>query len=240
MRRCLPLHCPAFFARALAVFVVTACAVACSAGGDSDSDFAADDEAAQSSSNESAYTSALPQLRPVRPPTSWPKVWAQPPSTGVVEQNGYCGATAAANLFRWYGVEVSPHAAIDRGCWSYVGTMAPTLGSFVERDQPELGCHYEKLSAQSDALAWVRSTLTEGKPIIVQFMTGELNAHWVTVVSVLGKGPDPKLIFTSWGRYYEAQWSVFAHAWRDAWGGPYPHVTCDKASPFGRVMRVDK
>jgi hypothetical protein len=226
-------------ARAFAAVVVTTCAVACSAGGDGDSDLAADD-APNASSSESAFSGALPSLRPVKPLSSWPKVWDQPASTGVVEQNGYCGAAAAANLFRWYGREVSPHDAIARGCWSYVGTMAETLGSFVERDQPDLGCRYEKLPGVSDPLAWVRSRLTEGKPIIVQFMTGGLNAHWVTVVGVFGKGADPKLILTSWGRYYEAQWSGFEDAWRNAWGGPFPHITCDAVSPFARVMRIDE
>lgn len=131
---------------------------------------------------------------------------------------------------------MSPPDAIARGCRSYVGT----LGAFVERDQPDLGCRYEKLPIGSDALPWGRSTLAHGKPIVVEFMTGSLNAHWVTIVSELGKGADPKLIFTSWGRYYEARWSVFDDAWRDAWGGPYPHVTCTAASPFARVMRVDQ
>jgi hypothetical protein len=227
----------AFLVRAAALAAIATCALACTA---SDADSADDEDNASATSGESAFTGAIPSLVRTRQPAGTPASWPQPPSTGIVEQNGYCGATAAANLLSWYGREVSPATAIDQGCWSYVGTRPETVEAFLDHHHADLGCSYEKLPATADALGWLRGTLTAGKPVVVEFMTGELNAHWVTIVGVQGTGYDPKIVLMSWGRYYTTQWSLFEGAWRHAWGGAYPHVTCSAASPRAGALHVDK
>jgi hypothetical protein len=216
-------------------------AVATSAGacGASDADPSSEEESAGASS-EAAFTGVIPSLGRAKPPADMPASWDQPDSTGVLGQNGYCGATAAANLLRWYGREVSPADAIENGCWSYVGTRPETIGAYFANHQPDLGCRYEKLPETADALGYLRTTLAAGKPVIVEFMTGALNAHWVTVVGVYGKGADPKLVVMSWGHYYMTQWSLFEGAWRHAWGGAFPHVACDAVSTLAHALYINK
>lgn len=224
--------------RALAVALLTTCAAACAA---TDEPAADDDEGATgTSSSEAAFTGAIPSLTRTKRPASTPASWVQPASTGAFGQNGYCGATAAANLLRWYGREVSPSDTIRDGCWSYVGTRAQTLAAYFTNHQADLGCRYETLDYEANALAHLRATLASGRPVVLEFMTGALNAHWVTVIGVQGSGDDPQIVVMSWGDYYTARWSTLDHAWRNAWGGYYPHVVCNAVSPGAQALHVDK
>ena len=36
------------------------------------------------------------------------------------------------------------------------------------------------------------------------------------------------------------QWSTFGDAWRNAWGGYYPHVVCNAVSGGAQALHVDK
>jgi len=194
----------------------------------------------QMGSTESAYSGPIPDMVGISAPADAVASWAQPDSEGTFDQYGYCGATAASNLLRWYGKEVSPSSAIDDGCWSYIGTRAPTLAAYLKRHHSELGCSYETLGFYDDGLATLRQSLEAGRPVIVQFMTGSLNAHWVTVIGVQGAGDDPQIVVMSWAGFYTLQWSRLQDAWRRAWGGYYPHIVCDSVSPLATAIHVDR
>ena len=188
-------------------------------------------------SAESAYSGRLATLTQINRPSGVVDSWSQPDSEGILGQNGYCGATAASNLLRWYGRDVSPRQAIDGGCWSYIGTRAPTLANYLREKQPDLGCWYGTMSWDADALTNLRTALAGGRPVVIQFMTGALNAHWVTVIGVRGAGADPTIVVMSWGGYYTTQWSDLQNAWRRAWGGYYPYVMCQGVSGHARALQ---
>ncbi len=199
-----------------------------------------EEEEEEVAETEEAYTGRLAEM--VRIGSSYPgapRSWEQPPSEGIFGQNGYCGATAAANLLSWYGKNVSPRNAIDDGCWSYIGTRPITLARYLQNHHASLGCSLGRMSWNADALTGVRNSLREGRPLVVVFMTGRLEAHWVTIMGVRGRGDDPKLVVMSWGGFYTVQWSDFREAWRAGYSGPYPYIQCTKQSPLASNLRVD-
>lgn len=185
----------------------------------------------------SAYTGPVPVMERIAAPDGMPSSWEQPDSEGTFDQYGYCGATAAANLLTWYGKSTTPREAIDNGCWSYVGTRPPTLAAYLKKAQPELDCYYQTMKWNADSLGNLRNALAAGRPVIIEFMTGKLNAHWVTVVGVEGTEEDPYLTVMSWGGYYKIRWAGVKDAWRSAWGGYYPYVMCNAVSPLAGALR---
>ncbi|MBX3231761.1 MAG: hypothetical protein KIT84_42720 [Labilithrix sp.] len=197
-------------------------------------------EEEEPASTESAYFGTIPDMVPISAPAGAVASWAQPDSEGAFDQYGYCGATAASNLLRWYGKEVAPRRAIDDGCWSYVGTTPSTLAAYLRDKHSELDCSYRTLDFYADGLATLRRSLEAGRPVIIQFMTGSLNAHWVTAIGVRGAGDDPEIVVMSWAGFYTLQWSRLQDAWRRAWGGYYPHVICDAVSPLAAALHVDR
>jgi hypothetical protein len=225
-------------ARAFAVAaLVTLAASACTSADSTETE-----EEDQVEGNAQAYSGVVPDMNVIGP--SWngaPASSAQPESEGVfgLENFGYCGATAASNLLRWYGKEVTPRKAIDDGCWSWIGTRPKQLAYYLQSKHPELGCSLGKMTWNADALAGVRNGLRGGRPIVIVFMTGALNAHWVTIVGVEGTGPDPKIIVASWGKYYWVQWSKLQPAWRGSYNGPYPFVMCRDQSPHAGKLKVE-
>lgn len=225
---------PILSSRRVRAPLFAACAVLVAACGASDS--SPEDGIEVGESSEAAYTGTLASLTPTAAPPGAPGSWAQPDSEGILGQNGYCGATAAANLLHWYDREIAPRQAIEGGCWSYIGTRAAQLGKYMKTTYPELGCKYGTMAYDADALANLRAALAAGRPVAVEFMTGALNAHWVTVVGVRGAGEQPQLVVMSWGRFYSASWSDFKDAWRRAWGGYYPYVMCEAVSPRAAAL----
>jgi len=198
-----------------------------------------EEEEEEVSSGEEAYTGRLAELTYIGSSYAGaPRSWEQPDSEGIFGQYGYCGATAAANMVGWYGKSVSPRNAIDNGCWSYIGTRPVTLAKYLRTHHADLGCALGKMTWDADALTGVRNSLRVGKPLVVVFMTGGLNAHWVTIIGVQGAGDDPKLVVMSWGGFYTVQWSDFKDAWRSGYSGPYPYIQC-KQSPLASNLRVD-
>jgi hypothetical protein len=231
----------------IARFVARACAVASfsilvSNIGCSSSDDAASSEDEAIEGSTQAYSGVVPDMNALE--DEWngaPKSWAQPESEGVfgLQNFGYCGATAAANLLRWYGREVTPRKAIDDGCWSWIGTRPKQLAYYLQSKHADLGCQLSRMTWDADALKGIRNGLRGGRPFAIVFMTGALNAHWVTVVGVEGEGRDPKIIVASWGRYYWLQWSKLQPAWRNSYNGPYPFIMCRDRSPHAGVIKVD-
>jgi hypothetical protein len=167
-------------------------------------------------------------------PKGGPESWVQPPSDGYFGQWGYCGATAAANLFRWYGREVAPREAVDKGCWSYIaGTFPGTLRSCMNAIEPDLECALASASL-TDPLGTLRGELAGGHPVIILYMTGVVEAHWVVVTGIEGEGHDRKIVAMSDGRYIAMKWSQLAPAWGLAYDGPFPMISCQaKASSPG-------
>jgi hypothetical protein len=187
-----------------------------------------------------AYTGRVAEMKRIgRSYPGAPASWAQPDSDGTFDEKGYCGATAAANLLRWYQKDVSPDQAIADGCWSVIGTRPATLARYLQKHHASLGCALHKMDRDADALAGVRASLRAGKPLVVLFMTGYLNAHWVTIMAVEGRGPDPNLVVMSWAGFYRIKWSEFQAPWRAAYSGPYPHIQCSARSPLADKIRVD-
>ncbi len=188
-------------------------------------DSAADDDAVEQT--EQAYSGPVPGLEGTRAPRNAPSVWPQPPSEGLFGQYGYCGATAAANTLAWYGPRVSPRQAIDNGCWSAIGTTPSHLAQYMQNNHGDLGCSYERFDRNGDALGYLKSLLTAGRMVMIQYMVGRLNAHWVPVVGVRGRGTNTRLVVMSDGGYYTAEWEKMKEAWKNGWGGPFPHVVCN-------------
>jgi hypothetical protein len=224
MRRPSPLR---FLVRSLTLAASTSLIVACSVTTEEE------DPVGQT---DAAYTGPIASLTDTDAPPGAPGSWDQPDSEGIVGQNGYCGATAAANLLHWYGKEVSPRQAIDGGCWSYIGTRPAQLGKYMKNTYPDLGCAYGTMDYDADALGNLRAALAVGRPVVVEFMTGSLNAHWVTVIGVRGAGEHPELVLMTWGRFVTAKWDDFKDAWRRAWGGYYPYVMCQAISPLKSAL----
>lgn len=180
---------------------------------------------------EAAYTGRIPDMTEVDRPTGARDSWDQPDSQGWFDQYGYCGATAASNLLRVYGQEVSPQEAIDAGAWSWVGTRPATLAAYLRGHHADLECALRTATSDAAALALLREDAASGTPVVVLFMTGKLNAHWVTVIGVEGTGDDTKVLVMSWGSYYSIAWSDLGDAWRAAYSGPYPHIRCRPRVP---------
>jgi hypothetical protein len=222
------------FLRALALATCTVTVAACGAT-DATEEEGEDDTAEVAA--DSAYTGSLATLKDTPAPPGMPKSWAQPDSEGIFSQYGYCGATAAANLLGFYGKNVSPQQAIDGGCWSHIGTTASRLGKYMKA-YPELGCWNGRMAYDADALGNLRTALAGGRPVIVQFMTGKVEAHWVTIVGVRGEGDHPEVVMMTWGKYKTAKWDDFKDAWRRGWGGYYPYVMCQAASPMKSALFV--
>jgi hypothetical protein len=199
---------------------------------------ATDDSEEESAVGETsdAYTGRLATLEPTSRPRGAPESWNQPDSEGVLGQNGYCGATAAANLLRWYGREVSPRQAINDGCWSYIGTRPSTLAAYLRNKHPDLDCRYGTMAWNADALQNLKNALAGGRPVVIEFMTGGLNAHWVTVIGVRGEGANTSLVVESWGGYYTVKWNDIQDAWRRAWGGYYPYIMCQGQTAHANVL----
>ncbi len=152
-----------------------------------------------------AYSGTLATLVATTAPRGAPGPWAQPDSEGLVGQYGYCGATAAANLLAWYNLHVSharrstaaagaSSAPPPRGS---ARTWAPRTPSSVAREERCRG------TRTPSVLFAVRSP--PGRPVIVQFMTGALDAHWVTVVGIRGAGNSPDLVVMSWGKLHDRE-----------------------------------
>jgi hypothetical protein len=219
------------FKRLAAAFaVVLACLPAC----------AVEDVDDPVESSEAAYSGKLAVMSEISAPPDAVGSWAQPESEGIFGQNGYCGATAASNLLRWYGKEVSPRQAINDGCWSYIGTRPSTLAAYLQNKHAELGCSYRTFSWDADALGALRAAIAAGHPVLIEFMTGQLDAHWVTVIGLRGPDQDPQLVVMSWASFYTLQWSEVMDAWRNAWGGYYPHIYCDAVSTRPAALRVER
>jgi hypothetical protein len=177
-----------------------------------------------------------PVLEAVDRPAGAPFAWGQPASEGYFGQYGYCGATAAANLLRWYDREVSPESAIADGCWSAIGTFPSDMSAYLRKHHASLDCYYQAMWLTSDALAGLRDALAVGRPVIIMYMTDALNAHWVTVTGVHGTNDDPDIIVMSYGAYWKLRWSALKSAWRNAYGGPYPYVMCNASSPHAASL----
>lgn len=214
-----------------AAIALIACSASTNDGDDSVESHGGDNAA------EEAITRAAVPMNKIERPAGVPASWDQPPSEGSFGQYGYCGATAAANLLRWYDREVSPRQAIDDGCWSSVGTRPATLAAYFRKHHPELGCELTQVPGGADALSLLKYDLMLGRPTILLFMTGGLNAHWVTAIGVDAKGPNPNVLVESWGKYYAIPWAKLEPAWRAAYGGPYPHLTCEAKSPHASALR---
>ena len=164
--------------------------------------------------------------KPVPRPPGAPESWPQPPSDGIFGQWGYCGATAAANLLRWYGREVSPKEAIAKGCWSYLaGTFPGTLRDCINAIAPNLDCSLGNARARAP-LDDLRAHLQDGHPVIVLYMTGVFEAHWVVVTGVEGDDSDANVIAMSDAHYISLRWSELGRAWGLAYDGPFPTITC--------------
>ncbi len=186
-----------------------------------------DAQGEETEQTDQAYSGPVPDLYGTSAPRNAPRSWPQPPSEGAFGKNGYCGATAAANTLAWYGRNVSPRQAIDDGCWSFIGTKPQHLAAYMQDKHADLGCSYQRFNRNGDALAYVKSILRSGRPLMIEYMVGGLNAHWVTVVGVRGQGRDTNLIVMSDGGYYTAKWETMNDAWKNGWGGPFPHVVCN-------------
>jgi hypothetical protein len=217
------------FVRALAAILYASFIAACGA---SESELPEDDV----EETTEAYSGTIATLVDTPTPRGAPTSWAQPDSEGILGQNGYCGATAASNLLGWYNLRVSPREAIDGGCWSYIGTTASRLATYLRTTHPQLGCARGTLGFDDDALGALRGAIGSGHPVIVQFMTGSLNAHWVTVVGIRGAGSNPQLVVMTWGKFMTVRWADFQDSWRRAWGGYYPHVMCSAVSPRATAL----
>jgi hypothetical protein len=176
--------------------------------------------------DEAAYTGRIPEMTEIDRPPGAPDSWDQPDSEGWFNQYGYCGATAASNLLRVYGREVAPRTAIDDGAWSWIGTRPATLAAYLRRHHADLACALRTAPSAEAALSTLRERTATGTPVIVLFMTGRMNAHWVTVLGVDGTGDRARVLAMSWGSYYAITWSDLADAWRAGYGGPYPHIVC--------------
>lgn len=183
-----------------------------------------------------AFTGRIPEMVETTAPRGAPRSWQQPDSEGLFGRFGYCGATAAANLLGWYRQNVSPRQAIDGGCWSNIGTLPSSIANYLSTSFPDLGCAAGTLPYEADSLASLRNAVGRGHPVLIEFMTGGLDAHWVTVIGFQGAGNNPKVVVMSWGGFYTIQWDALQDAWRHAWGGYYPYIICRAVSPMRSAL----
>jgi hypothetical protein len=139
-------------------------------------------------------------------------------------------------MLRFYGVEKDPKDLDKDGeSDSTPGMRAGTVAKNISKVS---GKKFEAKSISGDALSTLRGYLNEGKPVAVLYMTGVLEAHWVVVTNVEDGKDGTVLTLQSWGDWYTVKWTDFEYQWKRGWGGPYPHVVGDEASPVLRKAMV--
>lgn len=191
-----------------------------------------DTEEAEGSS-ESALGGTAGNIPYEAVPRSFPvQVWPQPPAEGIFGQNGYCGATAVANLLRLYRIEKSPRTAVDEGCWSLIGTTVSDMVAYLDDKHGDLGCSRRYVGAGRSALDVLREHLRSNRPTIVLFKDGRIVSHYVVVVGVTRDGSDPWVEYMDSGSYYRSRWSDLEPRWSSVYGMGYPMIACDRPSRY--------
>jgi hypothetical protein len=206
--------------RGLAVGIASLALAAC----------AAEDEEPTADATEDALQSAPLSSRDmvrIAQPAGMPKPYEQPDSTGLFDERGKCGPTAVANMMRLYWVDLTPQQADARGVHWVIGTMGRQIESYLQREQPELGCTLEH---PTNGAAFLRSKLKTGNPVLVWFNTENLGSHWVTAVGVRGTGAAESVVVMSWGRYYAIGMAKLTEAWRNVYGITNPAVVCESST----------
>jgi len=169
-------------------------------------------------------------LEPIeKPDAKLPDPWQHPDPTWM---DGKCGITGVSNMLRLYSVE-KPPADID--CSRY-RSFGPGLrvGKFASNLSELTGKNFKSctIDANSDPLDVLRNHIKEGRPVAIQYMTGPTTAHWVVVTGITDGKDGAHLQVQSWGAYYKVNWNDVQDQWRRGYGGPYPHVVGDEASPL--------
>jgi hypothetical protein len=163
-----------------------------------------------------------------KPSATLPDPWAHPPST---KMDGKCGLTAVSNMARFYGVEKDPKD-IDKPEFRSVGPglrrdkLAEDVASVTGKK-----CDSKNIPAGTDPLQTLRDLIDAGKPVAIQYMMGATTAHWVVVTAVKDTPNGVVLVVQSWGDWYEVAWSEIGPQWKRGYGGDYPYVVCEDASP---------
>jgi hypothetical protein len=198
--------------------VATVALVACSA---------VEEDADLGEANDELQSAPLPNgdWQRIRAPAGMPAPWAQPDTTGFFDQHGKCGPTAVANTLKLYGLDVSPAQADHDGVHSLVGTSGIKIESYLQEKYPRLGCILEH---PQDGLAFLRSHLDAGQPVMVWFNMagGFLGSHWATVVGHRRSRGAEVAIVMSWGEYYTIPMSHLEAAWENVYGYRRPSVVC--------------
>jgi hypothetical protein len=169
-------------------------------------------------------------LEPIdKPDPKLPDAWGHPPSSRL---DGKCGITGVSNMLRFYGSETPPG---DIDCSKY-RSFGPGLrvDKFASNLRELSGKNFQSGSIDGDCnpLDVLRKHVNEGKPVAIQYMTGATNAHWVVVTGVKDDKDGTHLEVQSWGGYHKVNWNNVRDQWRRGYGGPYPYVVGDEASPL--------
>jgi hypothetical protein len=163
-----------------------------------------------------------------KPDPKLPDAWGHPPSTRL---DGKCGITGVSNMLRLYNIEQPPG---DIDCSRY-RSYGPGLrvDKFASNLRELSGKNFDSCSIEdgSDPLDVLRKHIKEGRPVAIQYMTSPTNAHWVVVTGISEGKDGTHLQVQSWGAYHKVKWQDVQDQWRRGYGGPYPHVVGDEASP---------
>jgi hypothetical protein len=163
-----------------------------------------------------------------KPDACLPDAWNHPPST---KMDGKCGITGVANMLRFYDIEKDPKD-LD---YSRYRSFGPGLriNKFSENLNELSGKKFNSccIDDGSDPLDVLRKNVKDGKPVAIQYMTSPTNAHWVVVTGVTEGKNGAELQVQSWGAYHKVEWDKIKDNWKRGYGGPYPYVVGDEASP---------
>jgi len=169
-----------------------------------------------------------------KPDPRLPDPWGHPGSSWM---DGKCGITGVSNMLRLYKVE-KPPADID--CSRY-RSYGPGLrvDKFASNLRELSGMNFNSCSIEDgrEPLDVLRNYIKEGRPVAIQYMTSPTNAHWVVVTGVTAGKDGTHLEVQSWGSYHRVKWQDIENQWRRGYGGPYPHVVGDEASPLLKKSR---
>lgn len=179
--------------------------------------------------NSSDKKKNVPLEQTEKPDPALPDVWPHPPATKL---DGKCGITGVSNLLRLYGIE-KPPADIDQ---SHYRSWGPGMrvNKFAEDMRELSGKNFTSRNIKdgSDPLSVLQNNIKDGKPVAIMYMTSPTDAHWVVVTGITQGAKGPELQVQSWGAYHKVAWSDVQDQWRRGYGGPYPYVVGDEASPF--------
>jgi hypothetical protein len=159
----------------------------------------------------------------IKTPAGMPAAWVQPASRGWFDEKGMCGPTSVANTLRLYGIEKSPTDIYEDGARSLIGTLPGAMEKYLDRHHADLKCSRGAAPGGEDFLI---ASVRAGRPVNV--LLGPFNgagAHWVTIVGMNLRGPEPEFILMTWGRYYKVASSKLMPYWFN-----HMQVSCERTS----------